>query len=485
MDTDYDTNSEHELNNIYEYIPLNYDDLKSHQKLFLILINIFYLKKYKKVNDIVYKEIYSGPHNTHAWEHYDTILSAVHNECTMTKSSTNWTLMTVTNNNDKNISHLLEKTHDPRFPTLYKQRSVFSFQNGIYFCLAKLSGLEQYMDSNEPLFIEYNSAEYKQIPSDIISAKYHDNPFDINNTNTPLLDKILEDQELTEDVRKWVYILLGRCLYNLCDLDEWQVIPFFIGYAGTGKSTILNLFKMIYDNEDVGILSNNFQTTFGLSDIYDKWLWIGPEIKQDLKIDQAEFQEMVSGGNINVNIKHEKSKQVKWRIPGILAGNENPGFVDNSDSIGRRILPIRFDHKIQKPNPNMQEDIKKELPQIIHKINTLYLEYAHKYRGQGIWDIVPQTFVTNRDLMVAATNPFVAFLTSDKVVLDKTTRTPLDKVRDEFEQYRIKCNFGKSRWTREFYKPKFDEFCISLEKKQGKDWVIGLKIVNTDYEEEF
>ena len=142
MDTDYDTNSEHELNNIYEYIPLNYDDLKSHQKLFLILINIFYLKKYKKVNDIVYKEIYSGPHNTHAWEQYDTILSAVHNECTMTKSSTNWTLMTVTNNNDKNISHLLEKTHDPRFPTLYKQRSVFSFQNGIYFCLAKLSGLE-------------------------------------------------------------------------------------------------------------------------------------------------------------------------------------------------------------------------------------------------------------------------------------------------------------------------------------------------------
>jgi phage/plasmid-associated DNA primase len=43
-----------------------------------------------------------------------------------------------------------------------------------------------------------------------------------------------------------------------------------LGTGGTGKSTINNIVRMFYDSEDVAVIGNNFQTLFGLADIYEK-----------------------------------------------------------------------------------------------------------------------------------------------------------------------------------------------------------------------
>lgn len=43
---------------------------------------------------------------------------------------------------------------------------------------------------------------------------------------TPELDRILDFQGLPPEVKDWFYILLGRLLYQVNDLDGWQVIPF-------------------------------------------------------------------------------------------------------------------------------------------------------------------------------------------------------------------------------------------------------------------
>lgn len=56
-------------------------------------------------------------------------------------------------------------------------------------------------------------------------------------------------------------------VFDLGERNEgWQVIPYLLGFAGTGKSSIaMDVIAKLYSPEDVGILSNNSEKTFGLS----------------------------------------------------------------------------------------------------------------------------------------------------------------------------------------------------------------------------
>ena len=66
---------------------------------------------------------------------------------------------------------------------------------------------------------------------------------------------------------------------------------------------------------DVGTLSNNIERKFGLSALADKLLFIGPEIKADIQLEQAEFQSIVSGETVQVGGK---------LLHGVCAGSRAP-----------------------------------------------------------------------------------------------------------------------------------------------------------------
>ena len=55
-------------------------------------------------------------------------------------------------------------------------------------------------------------------------------------------------------------------------------------------------------------LSNNVERKFGLSAIMDGFMFIAPEIKGDLALEQAEFQSIVSGEDVSIAVKHEKAQ---------------------------------------------------------------------------------------------------------------------------------------------------------------------------------
>ena len=80
-------------------------------------------------------------------------------------------------------------------------------------------------------------------------------------------------------------------------------------------------------------LSNNVEKKFGLSSIHDALMFIAPEIKGDLQLEQAEFQSIVSGEEVSIAVKCETAKNFVWKVPGILGGNEVPQWKDKSGSI--------------------------------------------------------------------------------------------------------------------------------------------------------
>lgn len=456
----------------FKYVSLIYEDLKPFQKLIYKMLRYFESNNLRKVDDWVYKEITIQDKGTHAWTKTRQIIDVIHEQCAMTTETTNWQLFTSAKDMDARLTEYFVKTKDKRFPTLQKNRHVFSFTNGVYFAVnAEAQGITCNNNGTlTDLFVPYTSNIYDDIDNSVVSCKffnktftYEDNVDNFRKIDTPVLDSIFKYQNLSEEVLDICYMFLGRMLYNVGSMDNWQIIPFLLGVGGSGKSTINSVVRDFYQHEDVGIISNNYQKTFGMADIFNKFLFVAPEIKKDWTIDQAEFQEMVSGGKVNVNIKHKNSTVVDWRTPGMLAGNENPGFVDNASSIQRRVVVIRFDKKVQDGDPHLDKKLAAEIDCIMRKCNLAYLHYVNGFYHKDFWKFAPAYFLETQKLMAAASNALEAFLNSDKLVLDSENWMPFTEFFKWLNVFCVDNGYRKPTINVDFYRAPFEKYGIKVQ----------------------
>lgn len=440
---------------MFMFTEFKYNELKPFQKLLFYLFDFMEANNFKRVGEYVYEEI-RNPYATHAWKSRCKIIDLVNEQFTMTKNYTHWILFTTNKDMDKHLTEHLIRTKDNRFPLLKKHRNIFAFKNGIYISKKRA----RYPEIDD-CFVEYDSPMASVLDRSYVACKYFDIEF-TSSCDTPVLDSIFLYQGLSPEVIEINKMFIGRMLYNIGQLDNWQVILMLLGTGGTGKSTINNIVRMFYDSEDVAVIGNNFQTLFGLADIYEKFAFIAPEIKKDWKIDQAEFQEIVSGGKLNINIKHQSSVMVDWKTPGMLGGNESPGFVDNASSIQRRIVVTRFDKKVQYGDPDLSKKLELEVGNILKCCNTLYLKYVHLHGRQDIWNWLPTYFIDTQQLMATAVNPLIAFLKSNKVELFVSNKIPMDIFFKQFNMFCTDNNFRKPRITVDFYRAPFAKMNIEL-----------------------
>lgn len=441
-----------QIPSLYLYNPIEYEKMNPFQKLLYYMYDYFESNRIRKYGEFCYSEI-CNPNPTKAWKIRSKIIDVVNEQCNMLHNYQQWLHLTTSKDMDKRLAEYLIRAEDLRFPTLKKHRNIFSFKNGIYISLIR--------STNNDCFIPYSSDRYKLLDDKYISCKYFDIDF-TESTETPVLDSIFRYQNLSEEVIEINKMFLGRMLYKTGQLDNWQVILMLIGCGGTGKSTINNIVRLFYEHEDVGIMGNNHQRTFGLADIYDKFAFIAPEIKRDWNIDQAEFQEIVSGGKININIKHKSSQMVQWTAPGMLGGNENPGFVDNATSIQRRVVITRFDHKVRNIIPDLHIQLENEISQILKACNLIYLQYITKYKNVDIWNWLPQYFKDTQNIMANSTNSLHAFINSSSVILQDDQYIPMSVFFKHFNTFCYENNLKKPKINVDFYKAPFDKFNIRV-----------------------
>jgi hypothetical protein len=213
---------------------------------------------------------------------------------------------------------------------------------------------------------------------------------------------------LPPEVQRWIYIFLGRLLHDLNRHDSWQIMPFLKGKAGTGKSAIGLVAKNFFEPEQVGILSSNIETKFGLGALADAFVILCLEVKKNFQLNQAEFQSIVSGEVIQLAVKNKEAFAKKWTAPGLLCGNEWASYQDAQGSIARRLAIINFVFPISEKdsNPNLLDLIlNQELGALLIKCNIGYREQAEIKRGQDIWKILPPYFKHQRRLLQIETDP--------------------------------------------------------------------------------
>jgi hypothetical protein len=441
-----------------------------YQKCLLYSLDQTYKSGYRRYKGQCCEEIKTiEGHRTRAWKPKFTIEQFVYSLSQKDDDFAMWKNFTSRGNVYREVVDNMGKCVDAQFPEITKRRHVWSFRNGVFV------GKEWIPDRGvyECCFYPYESREFRCLDPTIIACKYFDQQFDDfshiekwQDIPTPFFDSVLKYQQFDKDVCDWAYVMGGRLCYDVGDMDAWQVIPFFKGIARSGKSTLITkVFKKFYENEDVGTLSNNIEKKFGLSAIKDSFMFIAPEVKGDLALEQAEFQSMVSGEDVSVAVKNKTAVSIEWNVPGVLGGNEVPNWKDNSGSVLRRILTWNFSKQVREADPQLDEKLNKELPIILLKCVRAYLDYSNRYRDKDIWNVVPEYFKKIQKQVAMVASSLHNFLESTLIKYDKDLFVPQKLFIQVFNQHCQANNLGRHKFTQDFYAGPFSSRDIEVREE--------------------
>ena len=499
----------HERINNPTYVPINpesdpsifrcstldkVDELAPYQQAILACLQNLYETNIKRYKGYCCRQIKTEDgQDTRAWKQVETIQDYVYGVAQKETRYELWKNLSSRGSAYNDVIRHLTNCKDMQFPEIIKNRHVWSFKNGI-FIGKEWSAQTGLYDSN---FYTYESREFKNLDQTVVSCKYFDKEFtDYSHFEnwydipTPFFQSVLEYQKFDTDVSKWMYVMGGRLCFNVNDMDAWQVIPFLKGIARSGKSTLITkVFRKFYNADDVRTLSNNVEKKFGLSSIYDAFMFIAPEVKGDLQLEQAEFQSIVSGEDVSIAVKHEKARSFEWTTPGVLGGNEIPNWKDNSGSVLRRILTWNFGKQVKDADPTLENKLDTELPIILQKCIRAYLEYAQKYSDRDIWNVVPEYFKTVQKQVATVASTLENFLQSTGVKYGNDLYCPQKEFVALFNSHCQANNLGKPRFTQDFYVGPFSQRDIEVREANltykgrvypRQSFIFGIDIVNED-----
>jgi len=443
-------------------IPVNQSgDLNPFQIILLDILDEFERQRIRKDKNMVAREIVTPEgFRTMSWEPECLILEKIHSLCDKNTTPERWLLSTKRSSMIKELSSYLEKCIDVQFPEIVKNRHAWSFRNGVFIG-----------DKDGNRFFPYGSKEFQKLDMNMVTSKYFDQNF-IDHTDiddwrkipTPHLDSIMNYQRWGEEVKRWMYIHLGRLTFAVNEFDSWQIIAFCKGIAMSGKSTLLNyIAKIFYVQSEVSVVANNIEERFGLAPIKDSKIFIGPEIKSDWNMDQAQFQSIVSGEEVSIPQKGLVAITKQWDVPGILAGNEVPAFSDNSGSVMRRLQLFKFTYQVSKGDPRLGEKILGEIGNILQKCIMAYVEAVNEYGNQLIWDVLPDQFKAWRKEIEGQLHSLVGFMETPEVIYGEELLVPLNIFRSNYRTYCSNIGAKPRTWKLELYEGPFSQKNVTIE----------------------
>ena len=204
------------------------------------------------------------------------------------------------------------------------------------------------------------------------AASYHFTwqlEFDYNTSaQCPIFWSWLKDRLETEQRKQLVRAVICAILQSRVDL---QFFVELYGAAGAGKSVLQWLFEKLVGSANIGstdiksLETNRFEAA-GLVDKKVIMITDSTEFAGEAAILKA-----ITGNDlIRIEQKNIKTTGVGCRFPGIIvvASNQPIKFIDHSNAISRRRVPIHFTKPISKDEfrENIKDDLESELPGIVN-----------------------------------------------------------------------------------------------------------------------
>jgi phage/plasmid-associated DNA primase len=469
---------------LFKFMPITYDKNTPYQNLLLYLLSSLNEKEYARYqSDIYIKIVTKDGLGTYAWKQHTSIEDFIYSMCKKEFNFDQWKNSTAGGlTNIKNATEYLTKYKGIELPALEKDRYLFAFKNGNYITYYN-NGTTKKPEWND-VFVPYGKS-HPYLKTSSVACKYFD--VDFNNfdeikkdswfdimEHCPNFKKLLDYQEFPPDVQMWLCILMGRCVFNIGDLDNWQAVLYLLGQAATGKSTILTkILQKWYDECDVGMISNNIEKKYGLKPHADKFMVLAPEIKDDFCMEQTDWQLVCEGGRNTFAEKYKNAESVSWKAHMSMGGNMLPRYKNNSGSVSRRTVVFSFWKAVRHVDTHLDKKLDLEIPIIMKLCITGYLWAVNKYEGKGIWSILPKYFHENKDEMEQTTNSLQHFIRSGKVTLDPDVYIPEKVFKQIFNDHCRENNLGKEQFTADYYSGLFNNNSIKIKKRTRKEYPIG------------
>jgi energy-coupling factor transporter ATP-binding protein EcfA2 len=307
----------------------------------------------------------------------------------------------------------------------------------------------------------------------------------------PAIHKILDVQGFSYVERDYIFCLLGRMLRKVNAEDSWGVFLYFLGIAGTGKSSLLRLLAALFETRDVGYLNNALQKTFALDGVENKHIYLALDIDDKFQLDQATWNSMVVGEEVAVNRKFKQPFIKPWTSHGSAAGNRLMPYVDNSGSLARRLIVVEFLSFVKNVDTNLFQDCLDQLPRFLYVINSSYRHYVEMLGGnRSIKEVMPEKFKISERKALMELNVLLAII-STLCILDEAPRGQRTRFcgwKEFQELYKDYCraqNVPFRPLVYSFYSGVFSKY--GLEKidpksaaddpfKQSASYLLGLSI---------
>lgn len=364
----------------------------------------------------------------------------------------------------------------PFFKDLKPERGLFAFRTGQF-------------DANTLTFHPLDGEG--ALPPERVAIHYIPAEFDTrlldgdwSAIETPLFDSIFKHQGYDQDTIDMVYVMVGRLLFPVGLYDKWQVVPFFKGVAGCGKSTVADVIQSLFPSQFVGIISSNMEGIFGLAGLVDRFINVCTEVTSKFPLPRGVFQSMVTGEHVNVAIKNKDALHVKWHAPLVLCGNENLPYDDQLGSVTRRVAIFQMLTQVpeDKVDTTLIEKLLATPAPLLVKFIRAYREVAKEHSEGDFWKLATKQMKGWRKQSLQETDTLSAFLRSKAVVYDSTAKLNEKHLKNAFKIWLTEENlqFKKEFWAR----PKLNTALTAADLPALKgNFVHGLRLPGPDEQE--
>tara|TARA_B110000858_G_C17802595_1_gene476095 strand:- start:1965 stop:3866 length:1902 start_codon:yes stop_codon:yes gene_type:complete len=467
---------------LFKYSRFTDDSKKTpYQCLLLYLLEMFSEEGFTKAGGNLYKPVIHRKNNTHAWKKQFSIKDYIYQKTDHKINFNQWKNATANGtSNINNAEKYFNEFIGPELPALNKDRHLFAFKNGNYITKYNTSEpgeIPVYVD----VFVPYGES-HPYLNNLSVAAKYHDVMFDNYDeysedewfniiVHCPTFKSLLDYQEFTEEVQRWFCTFMGRMCFNLGDMDNWQVLLYLLGQAGAGKSTIvMKIIQKFYEEEDVGIIANNIDAKYGIKPHVNKFMVLAPEIAENFKMEQTDWQLLVEGGRNTYSEKYKSDETINWEVPMMMGGNKIMRYKNNSESVSRRTAVVNFWKKVVNTDTEIDKKLAKEIPGIMKMCIRGYYHTLKMHGKKGIWNILPQYFKENKEEMEQTTNSLQHFLKSEKVVFNKRLYVPLKVFSQMFNDHCRENNLLREQFTKDYYMGIFTNNGIKMIQQGSKEY---------------
>ena len=186
--------------------------------------------------------------------------------------------------------------------------------------------------------------------------------------------------------------MLGRLLYSP-SYDGIEVLLFFKGVGGSGKSSLLKLLETFFDDNDIAILSNRTEEVFGMESFVDKKVIFATDLTKDANFDTGNVLNIVSGDTVSVGRKFKTALKTKLDTHFVSAGNAFPlKWVDIDGNFYRRFFLMDFPNAPRVVDALFKTRLKASGGLAYRFINVAFLKMYHFQSTKNFWANLPKGF---------------------------------------------------------------------------------------------